>query len=254
MFRFPKCLHLVIFFFGLGSIAAVSYGDDKVIVYRANLPVTELAKVLGDAGDEVSFRAVRASNTLIVSANEGSIEKILTVLEQIDPKPQSVRIHAFILTLADVGDDVLAELTGRIGVVRENIKSLTKSQRITSVARVQLTTLNQQPTLVQIGERKAVESATLSRNGRDYKQHKFTDVGSSLGVTPRLGRDNCQLEVELERSMLQPSSDDSPSGTTEWKLNTTVSVPLGSCIEVQRMRDSDFNRHNVLIIGIETIE
>lgn len=250
MFRCTRCLFV---FACLCLMHSVSDADDKVIVYRANSPVVRLAKVFGDLGESTAFRAVETSNTLIISADEDSIDKILGVLEQIDPKPQSIRIHAYVLALGD-GEEKTEAITGSIDEVNDKIESLSKSNQIESVSKVQLTTLNQQAAFVQIGERKPIATSTMTRNGKETTQYNSVDVGSVFGITPRLGDQICQLEIDFERSLIRPSSDGAPSGTSEMKVNSTVSVPLGSFVEVQRTSDGEYQTHSVLMIGVEVVE
>jgi len=124
------------------------------------------------------------------------------------------------------------------------IRALQESRRLEVLSRPEITTLDNQPAFIQIGQRvPRIVSSNISQNLGQVNQIEMENVGIMMAVTPRISPDGMVvMEVDAEKSELAPEEEGipvtvSPEGTIVrspriniTRAQTTVSAASGETI------------------------
>ena len=190
---------------------------------------------------EVSVVPDNLSNLLIIQVDEKSREKVLSLLEQLDKPLRSVAIQVHLLKTRgkDLDDVDLKGLSGSSDEVQKRIRELERAGRIYVANRMQLTALENQKSMLQVGERVAVETGSMvSREGSRISNYKDYQVGTIISVQTRVSDDSgITMNFDFEKSEVVPGekSDDKkavfvPSSTATLVTQTTVQLRDGNSV------------------------
>jgi type II secretion system protein D len=110
------------------------------------------------------------------------------------------------------GGLVLAASNESISIL---IRALQECRRLDVLSRPQITTLNNQPAFVQVGQRvQLIQSSTIdpTTNIQTNQLGPAQNIGLILGVTPRVSLDdgNVAMEIDVEKSELGPEAEGIP--------------------------------------------
>jgi general secretion pathway protein D len=105
------------------------------------------------------------------------------------------------------------------------LRALQMSQRMEVLSRPQVTTLDNQPAYIQIGQRvPRIVSSTLTALGQ-INSVTLENVGLILAVTPRISPDNTVvLEIDAEKSNLEPEATGIPISVSN--TGTVIRSPI----------------------------
>jgi hypothetical protein len=173
-------------------------------------------------------------------------------LDQLDPQLRLVSVD---LLLAEIGSPKgeaakpglvekeldARDLTGPMGEVLAKVEALKKTGRISYFRRIQLSALEGQQALVNIGETKPmVTGVSLTGAGRVSKNIIYRSTGTMVKITSRVTADDrVMMDLSLEDSRVRAPEDGVSVGTDEngqpipamettmAKLDTRLSVRSG---------------------------
>ncbi|MBC8875480.1 MAG: hypothetical protein H8E44_39140 [Planctomycetes bacterium] len=142
-------------------------------------------------------------------------------------------------------DDQLGSATAMEEAVAR-VRELEKQGKVDVVNRIRLTTLDEQPAFVQVGERRPVVTARNVTGGRAVNSYNYENVGTILGVTPRIAGTDVVMELDIEKSRLDDArpaagdqdDDDSfvPPRIVVAMCQTTIRVAPGQTVSAGGMR------------------
>jgi hypothetical protein len=240
-----------------------------MIVYPArSAPVNELTSTLSEVfeNSEVSVVADNLSNLLIIQVDEKSREKVLSLLEQLDKPLRSVAIQVHLLKTRgkDLDEVDLKGLSGSSDEVQKRIRELERAGRIYVANRMQLTALENQKSMLQVGERVAVETGSMvSREGSRISNYKDYSVGTIISVQTRVSEDSgITMNFDFEKSEVVPGekSDDKavfvPSSTATLVTQTTVQLRDGHSVLAGNLvsRSANETEEAYLIVGARIVD
>lgn len=224
-----------------GSIEAQDTSPNEpreILVYRPrSTPPGDLAKVLQNLFD-ISSAAEPQSNTLSMRVDAQTRPKVLEVLEEIDRPPRMLLVQAFLLRPRGEGGQGLSteSLTGPVEKVTGVIRELEDQGKLYIAQRMDMTAIENQPAMLQVGETVAlITGSNFTPGGRvnAYREHK---LGTILSVTARRSdHGGIALALQFEKSEVQPAKpagEDAapPQGTATLSQHTTVHVPDGYAV------------------------
>ena len=215
----------------------------EIVVYPAsNSPASHLAAILPGVleDDSVRVTADPMGNLLLIRAGADSRDKVLSLLKALDRPQRTVIVDAYLLKLKGepLSDEEAAALSGPSDAVAEKITALQADERLVVANHIELAALENQPSILQVGEQVAVAAGVTSvGSGRrmiNYKDHR---VGTMLKVEARTTpADAIVLNMDFERSGLEaadePKDDEdaeaqTPRSLTTLTHQTTLSLPNG---------------------------
>lgn len=140
------------------------------------------------------------------------------------------------------------------------VRELEKQGKVDVVHRIKLTTLDQQSAFVQVGERRPVVSSRHIAGGRGVDSFTYENVGTILGVTPRIAGNDVVMELDIEKSYLDDArpaagdqdDDDSfvPPRIVVAMCQTTIRVAPGQTVIAGGMQSqSDDGKSTFLILA-----
>lgn len=204
--------------------------DHERLIYRVSaLPPFELAKILKELSKledglpsshetgkaeshSLAIVSSLANNRLVLSGTPEAIDEVTTLLEGLD-RPSSP-----VMLTVEIGEATLpkqetldhskakAETSGSDTTI-EQWRWNERPADMKTISRVQLTTLDNQPCLAQIGARIPVSSVLPSG---DVAQ--TANVGIVVSITPRVNGDgSIVMDVDVEQSQLDTENDKSPA-------------------------------------------
>jgi len=144
------------------------------------------------------------------------------------------------------------------------VRELEKQGKLDVVNRIRLTTLDLQPAFVQVGERRPVVTARQSSGGRAVNSFNYENVGTILGVTPRIAGTDVVMELDIEKSRLDDArpaagdhdDDDSfmPPQIITATCQTTIRVAPGQTVVAGGMQSqSDDGNATFLVLAAARI-
>jgi hypothetical protein len=188
----------------------------KTIVYAArNAPANVLSETLEQFLEESGGRVVSdpISNVLLIQTTaEEDQERVLAVLQQLDRTPRTIRVQLHLLKSRGEGfaEVDVASLSGSTDMVLKSIKTLESMGRAYVANRMELTAIENNPAMLQVGEDVPLLAATTSVPGRgSSNNYRTMSVGTLFKVQARLsGESDIVMEVEFEKSEVSsPVSD-----------------------------------------------
>ena len=249
------------------------------MVYRIkHLPATDLAKTIESllvaesnigSGEQlygrVAFIPEPISNSLIITGAPAACKEIEAIIAQLDRQPSMVSLNVVIAetTLEEKqgGKSSYMVIEAPGNSVESVIAELNKSGRLRVLANPQVMTLDKQPASIKLGRRiPQITGTTTSTRGKTNSV-QFTDVGLSLGLTPRISSDGLvTMEIDVESSHFGPEEEGtliskSDSGeevrvaqTETTQIQTTVSAQSGQVLVLGGMTSKSSDKWTRLLI------
>lgn len=213
----------------------------ETIVYPVRgVPAGELAATLADVFDESELRVVAEpiSNLLIIQVSADSRVTVVELLEKLDTPLRSmvVQLHLLKTRGKDLEPLDTKALSGPHAEVMRKIRELEAAGRIYVANRMELTVVDNQNAMLQVGERVAVVTGQMSsRGGSPVNSYTNHDVGTMISVTTRVSDDDAitmQLAFEKSEIVEAEKKDDeaaafAPSSTSTLVQQTTVVLRNG---------------------------
>ena len=117
-----------------------------------------------------------------------------------------------------------------------------RPEKMETIGRARLVTLDNQPAFVQMGSRvPLVNEVSVSPMGSPTRSPSLHNVGLILGMTPRIKPDGVVMQISVEKSQLGPESEGIPIAAAGDKVvrsprmdtttvQTTVSIANGQTV------------------------
>lgn len=240
----------------------------QTIVYSArSTPVRELASTLAEFFEGSGVRAVAdpVSNLLIIQTDAGSGDEVLGLLKKLDRPLRSIVVQAHLLKAHGKKLDELDTnaFTGPSDEVLKRIQDLERNGRLYVANRMELTAVENQQVMFQIGQRVPVLTGMMSsRLGTPAKSYRSENVGTLLSVQARCSEDGgITMEVNFEKSEVvdvEQKSDDKfvPTDTSTMTEQTTLQILDGHSVLVgsQSRRSHDQTEEVYLVVGAKIID
>jgi general secretion pathway protein D len=260
--------------------------EKKTLIYIVkHLPATELSEVVSqylEANDQdgSSVIAEPVGNHLLVTVAPAALERVTKLLAELDRPSKMVSIEVRIAEArweADAPGETQPSATGQESLetgeqVLARIRELEKSGRLEVLNHVKLTTLENQPAVVQVGERAPVVTGVSytrppSRtSGSPYSGPRtqnvsFQEVGLMVNVVPRVTSDGLVVvELDITKSRLTRPEPQRPSGegedtaplgiprTVTTTAKTTVSIADGQTVVIDAVSERSTSEQSELLI------
>ncbi len=270
-------------------LTVLKSGPDHVrVVYRLkNCPVTDVNRVLqelfrlegglhksatsskGAAGSGVAIVPDPVTNSLFISGAPGAVEEVQGLLDKVDQPPQMLLVEVEI-GVAPVGEAKPAASPQpkekSRAAANEPFRLPQRPEKMETMARARLMTLDNQPGFVHTGSRvPRVTGTTVSATGGETWSTTLSNVGPLVGVTARIdphGAVTMQIDVEL--SQVGPESEGIPISVAAGKvlrspridattIQTTVRIPNGQTLVLgsiagQGKSDKEADKELVIIV------
>ena len=158
-------------------------------------------------------------------------------------------------------------LSGPNEEVIDAVNDLTAQGKATIANHAELTVLEGQQTMLQVGETVAIRTGTVrtgtvrSGSGRESNVYQDVSVGTLIKLTTEVVDDQVLIELNLSKSYVTPAGDDDqserPQGTSQLTHQTTLRIKNGTAQLSGRImsRESDDRRPAVqLIVSAEILD
>ena len=153
-------------------------------------------------------------NSLIISGPPDAVEEVRKLLEGLDQPLSQVMLDVEIGE-APVGvDDETKEAAApepgeQDNTLVEQWRWAQRPAQMTTIGRVQLTTLDNQPAFAQMGARvPMVVGVSKSADGEEVRNASLINVGLIVAVTPRITPSgSVVMEIDAEQSQLGPEAE-----------------------------------------------
>ena len=250
-----------------GDSSTVGTEQRQRVVYVAkNAPVSDLAQVVEQLLN-VDFRGSAQiipstiSHSLVISAAPDTLQEIVNILNELDRPSPTVSVQLLVAE-RHLGDGVeRLELSQSGEQLLQKVGLLEREDKLSVLSRLNLTTLDNQEALVQVGERAPVARSSSFSSSRGFAPGRGTgqaprgqagrsvsrprtvnysmeNVGTLFRVTPRVSTDGrIVMSLAVEMSRLVPSALDAggeqpiqTSRTVTSTFQSTVTVPNGGTV------------------------
>ncbi len=231
-----------------------------------------LAKHFKDAA-EIQSGPEGTSNCLLINAPPAVFDEVMKTLEQLDRRPRSVPVEVFVVELpAKKGDDKEKrpdekDFSGAINDVAERLEAMMKKGQIAGFKRIQLTTLEGQPSSQNLGDEKEfVSSARAIRPGIISRNINRRQVGTLVKVTPLITADgSLTLDLNVEDSRARDSATETvgvdengnPIPATEFprtSLTGKISIASGKATLAKDVKVASKEGETLIIVGARLAE
>ncbi len=184
------------------------------------------------------------------------------------PIPAAGKAVSFSITIVEMNKEGKPKSTldpSNADKIAEQIRALEEKGEASVISRVQLSSLEQMPCSVQIGESKPTVTGRAGPQfqGRDAARgpiqvsYQYTNVGMMIKLTSRVESDDAVLaEMELSSSRLVPSpkaGEDAPippERTTTMSTHSTVRIPKGRAVVVSASQSADTDESREMLVLI----
>lgn len=256
-------------------------------------------RAAGQLPSEVVIVPEVVTNSLVISAAPKELEEIRRLVDQLDRRPASVRVELLIAEVLPSGkakarslkqssakggrkarpdvrkqktpvSDAARLIEESLGAkpaksnpdIRRRLRALESSGQLKIINRPQLTTLDNQPALIHVGQKIPVLRIVGSREGTRATSLIYEQVGLIVGLTPRISpRGVVTMEIDVEKSEVGPIAQSVPAGVLDsgkvlrlpriegTTLQTTVSVPDGESVVLGGLTvESGAQRSRLMIV------
>ena len=252
----------------------------REVIRLANSPAMDVAQAINEtlrnerlvgpsSSGEVVIVPDAISNSLIISGAPQAIKEIVGMVKELDAETPMVAIRVLMAEIISEGktsvilDDLsafvekgsdarkkgtkpilLASHDAALAMVRE----LAGEEGVEILARVRVTTLDNQSAYIQIGSRVPVGPA----GGRDKSGRiQSENVGLILGVTPRIDPEGAvSMEIDFEKSELGDAAGRESAPPIETiRVQTTVSVADGRTLVLGGLvAEAGDDKHELLVV------
>lgn len=230
---------------------------ETIAYHTRSVPAKEIVTALRQLFvDDANVQVAEApgGETVLVRCQPSSRDEVLKLLDVMDPAPRMIRIEA--LLLRPNGADT-SSLTGPIDTVLEAINTMQRAGQVAVADRIRMTTIENQKTLVQVGQMRArVTGATRSAGGQTVKSYQNVNVGTLLSAIARIDGDaGIVMDLQFEKSELvarEPDAEDQDGVVSQYVVTshqqTTIRVRDGEAMLVSGAESVPDNSDNTLLI------
>ncbi|MDA1052961.1 MAG: hypothetical protein O3C40_21115 [Planctomycetota bacterium] len=219
----------------------------KTIVYAArNAPADVLSRTLAEFLEETGGRVVSdpTSNVLLIQTAAENQERVIAVLQQLDRAPHTLRIQMHLLKARgeSLAEFDTASLSGRTDEVIKSITTLASMEGVYVANRIELTAIENQKALLQVGETVPLAVGTVFAPGSRGISNNYQnlDVGIMFSVEARVSGDSDIVTVvDFEKSGVEQRN----VGTDE----ESKSVPQGVSRLTHRTTSRIRDGHSLLV-------
>jgi len=188
----------------------------KTIVYIArNSPANALSAAIAVFLEGTDSRVASdvISNVLLIQTTAENQKRIIALLQQLDRVPHTLRIQMHLLKARgeSLAEADAASLTGQTQEVLKSIKTLESSERVYVANRIELTAVENQKAMLQVGETVPVVVGTTLGPGARVASNNYQnlDVGIIFSVEARVSGDSdIVMVVDFEKSEVEQRSGD----------------------------------------------
>lgn len=243
------------------------------VFFATSSPVKELAQTLARLFQDsrtLQITEASANNALIVRGTPDDLEEVHQLLKTLD-RPKQMASFSVIVFRATTPMAEADLPKGSLQDVASAVKKMENEEMGYVVNRVQMTALEGISTMMQVGQRKGVETNSMTTARGRQSQVEFMEVGSLLQVTHRVNPDDSILtEFNYTLSRLDPSA--SAGGDSEEEggrrmfqvpnvetltYQSTVRLENGQAIMVTGNLEQDSNESGssyYIFVGADLIE
>jgi len=175
-----------------------------------NAPASDVAKTLEKFLAEARGAEVVVdpqSNVLLMRAPAGAIERIKGILKELDRSPSMVAVEVW-LVIGDADAIKAVNLSAESDDPLKQLEALQSKGQTKVINHLRLSTLDNQPSFMQIGERtpmlRAASSASSDRSrlgAGTSRSYSYESIGTLVKVTPRVIEDRAiAMEIQIEKS------------------------------------------------------
>ena len=151
------------------------------------------------------------SNSLVVSATADEAQVITALAEKLDRPRRMVTVEVVIAEAKTDDAESIAAVESAGDDVARKIAALEKSEQLKIIARVRLTTLDNQPAFLQIGERVPTIRDVRGGQAEPVTRLEYQNAGLIVGLTPRIDSEGrVTMEIDVEKSELGPAEEGVP--------------------------------------------
>lgn len=227
------------------SLQVLKSGPDHArIIYQASaLPVLELAQTVkqlfeaehnlpslqGTDGKtkraSVAIATSIVSNSMVISGPPEAVQEVRKVLDGLDQPRRQVLLTVEIGETTLEGSDQADERPQPVGSAGQEMSGnqfrwTDRPANMKTIGRLQLTTLDGQPSFAQMGARvPMVLGISKSADGEEVRNTSLTNVGLIVGMTPRVTPNgSVVMDIDVEQSQLGPEAEGIPISMTSEKV------------------------------------
>ncbi len=151
------------------------------------------------------------SNSLVVSATADEAVVITALAKKLDRPRPMVTVEVVIAEVKTDDAESIAAIESADDDVAGKIAALEKSEHLKIIARAKLTTLDNQPAFLQIGERVPTVRDIRGQQTEPVARLEYLNTGLIVGLTPRIDSDGrVTMEIDVEKSELGPAEESIP--------------------------------------------
>lgn len=180
----------------------------------------------------------------------------------------SVRVQVLLVeSNGKLDHDDRLRLSGPIEEVMDAVSDLTAQGKATIANHAELTVLEGQQTMLQVGETVAIRTGTVrtgtvrTGSGRESNVYQDVSIGTLINLTTEVVDNQVLIELDFSKSSVAPSGDDDqserPQGTSQLTHQTTLRIKNGTAQMIGRImsRESDDRSPAVqLIVSADILE
>ena len=257
-------------------------------------------RTAGQLPGEVIVVPEAVTNSLVISATLEDLEQVTRLVEQLDRRPQSVRVELLIAEVQQKGkprtparkrssgnagrktrsdrgkqparpnaavklpaEAVGPERSKSKEGVRRQLRSLQGAGQLKVLNRPQITTLDNQPAHIHIGQKIPVFRTAGGKEGPSRTTVAYEEVGVIVGIWPRISPNGrVTMEINVEKSELGSAAEGVPAGVLDsgkvlrlprietTTLQATVSVADGESAVLGGLTVESGSQRSKLIIMV----
>ena len=151
-----------------------------------------------------------------------------------DSKRHSIRVQVLLVeSSGNLDQDERRQLSGPSDRVMKALKELTTEGRATIVNHAELTVLEEQQTMLQVGETVAVRTGSIrTGSGQESKVYKDVSIGTLIKLQTKVVDDYVLIDMDFSKSFVTPGGSDDdpvrPEGTSQLSHQSTLPIKNGN--------------------------
>ncbi len=200
-------------------------------------------------------------SAVVIRTSERDREEVMSVLKTLTPEPHMLRLRLALLRVnTPLSAEETARLSGPIAQVSKALDNLKKSGRLEFFNDAELTTLENQKAMIQMGDRVALPTgSTQIAGGRTTESFQWVEVGTIVSVVGKPDNQHLILELNYEKSFKPLGDRGSESGKVPTGISTlthqsTLRIQNGHAQLVGSMSDRKAEDQTVVHLLIVSAE